>query len=169
MDMVVKGRGDGIIREVAQVTKRIEKLMEKGSLVLNAIDHLEGPAGEKKTVSVEDLRGLILGNYMNPDANPKIYSEVTSLEKLSSRMKEYLTEFNAMSRRPMDLVMFLYAVEHVSRIARILNMSGGNALLVGVGGSDHQSLTRLAAFINDCEVIQIEIAKNYGKMNGGMT
>jgi dynein heavy chain len=131
--------------------------------ISNAIEHLEGPAGEKKTVTVEDLRGLVIGNYMNPDASVKIYGEITNLDELSARMKEYLVEFNAMSRRPMDLVMFLFAVEHVSRIARILNMPGGNALLVGVGGSGRQSLTRLAAFINDCDVIQIEIAKNYGK------
>ncbi|PHJ16414.1 dynein heavy chain related, partial [Cystoisospora suis] len=61
----------------------------------------------------------------------------------------------------MQLVMFLDACEHVSRICRILRQPSGHALLLGVRGSGRQSLSRLASFIMDCDSCQIEIVKGY--------
>jgi len=62
----------------------------------------------------------------------------------------------------MNLVLFLQAMEHVCRVARIIDQPSGNALLVGVGGSGKQSLAKLAAFILEMDVVRIMPNALYG-------
>lgn len=53
-------------------------------------------------------------------------------------------------------------MEHICRIARIIDLPVGNALLVGVGGSGKQSLSKLSAFILSYDVVRIVVTTNYG-------
>lgn len=43
----------------------------------------------------------------------------------------YLDEYNQMTKTPMKLVMFKFAIEHVSRISRVLKQDNGHCLLIG--------------------------------------
>lgn len=61
----------------------------------------------------------------------------------------------------MDLVLFEQATEHITRISRIISNPAGNAMLIGVGGSGKQSLSRLAAFINGFEVRQLQVTGSF--------
>lgn len=54
-------------------------------------------------------------------------------------------------------------IEHLSRISRIVRKPKGHGLLVSLGGNGRTTLTKLAAFINDCTLFKIEFTKNYGR------
>ena len=71
-------------------------------------------------------------------------------------MNSYLEDYNSVSKKPMNLVLFDFAIMHVLRICRILRMASGNAFLIGVGGSGRQSLSKLATFICDYGMVEIE-------------
>ncbi|GCB68504.1 hypothetical protein scyTo_0000891 [Scyliorhinus torazame] len=115
-------------------------------------------------VTEEHLRSLLFGDYMNPDleGDERLYAEVPSVKEFNEVVVICLEEYNQTHKTQMNLVIFRYVLEHLSRISRVLKQARGNALLVGVGGSGRQSMTRLATSMAKMLIFQPEISKSYG-------
>jgi dynein heavy chain len=105
---------------------------------------------------------IIFCNFGDPKSVLKPYVELSDRSTLPKIMADYLEDYNQMTTKPMNLVLFESAIEHIARISRIINQPYGNALLVGVGGSGRKSLTTLAVSIADFQLFTIEITKSYG-------
>ncbi|CAM9194153.1 unnamed protein product, partial [Hapterophycus canaliculatus] len=108
----------------------------------------------------EQFADILFGDYLNRE--DKAYRPVEDRFHLEEALHEYLEEYNVEFPSQMHLVFFSDAIAHVSRICRVLRQPRGNALLVGVGGSGRQSLTRLSAFIAGYKCVSIEITRGYG-------
>ena len=115
-----------------------------------------------KVETIDEFRGLLWGDIYTSFGMPdRPYEEILDTVKLQTCADESLIQYNNISDKPMPLVLFNFAIEHLLRIGRILKQPGGHALLVGVGGSGRQSLSRLASKLADFDVFQVEIKKVY--------
>ncbi|XP_052747070.1 dynein axonemal heavy chain 12 [Bicyclus anynana] len=126
----------------------------------SALDTYQNDKGE---VTQENVKQMMFGCYLDLDSaeGERRYEELPSKEVFLNIAMSMLAEYNAMHKAKMNIVLFDYALEHLSKICRLLSMPSGNALLVGVGGSGRQSLTRLASTILGQQVYQPEITKSY--------
>jgi dynein heavy chain len=94
--------------------------------------------------------------------------QIDDLSSFILKMDSYQEEYNQDiafiingPRKQMKLVMFLDACEHIARIARIIRQPQGNALVLGVGGSGRQSLSRMATYLTGYKLFQIDVVKGY--------
>jgi dynein heavy chain len=102
------------------------------------------------------------GDFTDKAEDPadRPYTEIPSVLAALAAVEEALADYNGTSKRPMQLAMFLYALEHVSRISRLMKQPGGHMLLIGVGGSGRQSLAKLAAFMAGVELFQVRCCRS---------
>ena len=143
-------------------TKKIKELVVDtfGSNIAAQTDERVYYVDFLRDPEVDDETGEVINE------NPSFYESVDNLATLRSIAESKQHAFNEKSRTlKLELVLFNDALEHLTRITRILSMDRGSGLLVGVGGSGKQSLTRLAAYISGAYLFQITVTKTYNQTN----
>ena len=113
---------------------------------------------------------LLFGDYALADpiddegSDPKLYEDLKSYEKVREKMEKMLEDF-AFEHKAMNLVLFDDALSHLTNIHRIIRFKRGSAMLVGVGGSGKQSLTRLSTFTAAYKLSILNLVRNYKEEN----
>ena len=112
--------------------------------------------GNKDIMCKHIIFGDVLGDGIS--THDRNYDEIPPPNRiiLSDRMAGFLEDYNSVSKKPMNLVLFDFAIMHVLRICRVLRMARGNCFLIGVGGSGRQSLAKLATFVSDFDMVETE-------------
>lgn len=145
--------------------KEILKKLTQKNLGEN-FDNLFADIADSQTKTVdtlEQMRKLIFTDVTTSTAlKTRPYELIMDNDKLLRSCENALKSYDMSSEKPLNIVLFNFAIEHLLIVSRILKQPGGNALLVGVGGSGRQSLTKLAAKIADYNLFQIELSKTYG-------
>ena len=104
----------------------------------------------------EDL-DLVFCDFLGRDEK-RNYEMVTDAVKLLKKVETVMgNETN------LKLVMFKDALQHITRLTRVLRQERGHLLLVGVGGSGKKSLSMVGAGLAGSFLMTVEPRKNYGK------
>ncbi|XP_062301425.1 dynein axonemal heavy chain 2 [Scomber scombrus] len=104
----------------------------------------------------------IFGDFLSESS---VYEDLLDIKGLKKFMETHLEDYNLTPGVvPMSLVLFRDAIEHITRVVRVISQLRGNMLLVGVGGSGRQSLSKMAASICEYQVFQVEVTKQYRKL-----
>ena len=109
---------------------------------------------------------IIFGDYSmaNPTdeeaEDPRLYEDLGDFDAIKEKLDKMLEDYG-FDHKPMNLVLFNDALEHITKIHRIIRFPKGCGLLVGFGGSGKQSLTRLATFTAGFEIFTISLVRGY--------
>ncbi|RXN25582.1 dynein heavy chain axonemal [Labeo rohita] len=169
--IAVKQAADSIVDAAVEIYHRMSVDLlptpAKSHYVFNLRDLSKCVQGKYFSINIEPMyfvnQPIIFGDFIKVgvDKADRVYEDLTDMEKIRQVLQDYLDDYNTTFAKETKLVFFQDAIEHVSRIARMIRQERGNALLVGVGGTGKQSLTRLAAHMCGYRCFQIELSRGY--------
>ena len=106
-------------------------------------------------------RPILFADYRTAlqDDEPKIYEDLQDYQAIKSIFDEIILEYGQS-----EIVLFNDALEHLTRIYRVLRLDRGHLLLIGAGGSGKKLLSKIAAFTARYEIFEIQLTRNYNEI-----
>jgi dynein heavy chain len=107
------------------------------------VDSLIGGLTKQYFKDVEEVvlkNPILFGDYLLSDPtdeekeDPRLYEDLGGWDEVRVKMERMLEDYG-FDNKPMALVLFNDALDHVTKIHRILRFPRGSGLLVGFGGS----------------------------------
>ncbi len=99
-----------------------------------------------------------------PHLVPRNYEDLGTWDVVHKLSSAILENYN-IDNKVMNLVLFTDAMAHLTRVHRIMRLARGHALLVGIGGSGKQSLTKLGTYTASYQLYSITLSRGYGDSN----
>ena len=100
-----------------------------------------------------DVEQLVFASFRDNDClmEAREYEEIEhqNMGQLVVAAESFLEEYNSLCKVKLDLILFDYAVHHLTRIVRVLSLPATSLLLLGFSGSGRRTLTRLAVVITE--------------------
>ena len=112
-------------------------------------------------IDAYELRRLFFGSYQTGPGAPRKrgeavgYDEIENPDEMVGLLATFCTQYDADHAQPMNLFMSLYCAEHINRLARVLQVRRGHALLLGATGVGRRCLTRIAAYVGRTKINEI--------------
>ncbi|CCW59976.1 unnamed protein product [Phytomonas sp. EM1] len=113
--------------------------------------------------SISAISDLLFVDFLgSKNSKIAVYDQVKDYETLVKELEKRFAEYNEnYATHKLNIVLFTVAVHHLCRIIRVIRKFNGHVLLLGVGGSGRQSLSRLAAHVTHYNLMEVEISKGY--------
>ncbi|MCQ2817038.1 MAG: hypothetical protein MJ252_07215, partial [archaeon] len=92
----------------------------------------------------------------------KYYENIKEMKIARDAATTYMQELNQSKEKHVEIVLFDDCLKNLMRITRVIQQDMGSCMLVGVGGSGKQSLTRLAAAVSQMKTTQPVYACKFG-------
>jgi dynein heavy chain len=90
---------------------------------------------------------LMYGNFVAQDGPKRLYKPILGYKELRETIDECVEDMNASSADTFSFVPFEQAMDHIVRVARVLQFPSGHMLLVGMIGCGRQSIVRIATYL----------------------
>ena len=82
----------------------------------------------------------------------KYYENIVTMDNVREATTNFMNELNQSKLKHVEIVLFDDCLKNLMRVTRVIQQDMGSCMIVGVGGSGKQSLSRLASYCEQCAV-----------------